>query len=71
MVGYLTFQLFDQRLQFGDEGVFLSANSLLMLPRGALDRGFELRRFKRSLLRLKGLHDLGRQTWKLANIERL
>ena len=63
MIGHLTFQLLHQRLQFGDEDVLLSADSLFMLPRRAFYSQFEL-------LRLKGLHDLGRQTWKLANIER-
>jgi len=63
MIGNLTFQLLDQRFQFGDEDVLLSADSLFMLPRRAFYSQFEL-------LRFKGPDDLGRQTWKLANIER-
>jgi hypothetical protein len=41
-----------------------------MLPGGAFEGGLKPCTLKRNLLRFKGLYDLGRQAWKLANIER-
>ena len=58
----LAFQLLDQGLQFGDEGVFFRPNGLFMLARRALDRQIELRGLER-------LHNLGRKVRKLAEIE--
>jgi len=60
----LAFQLLDQCLQLGDEGLLLGHHRLLMLTCWALDREFELHR-------RKGLHDLGRKVRKLAELEGL
>ena len=67
----LTFQLLDQRLQLGDEGLLLSDHSLFVLARCAFNRCLKLRSFQRRLLGDKGLHHLGRQVRKLAKIEGL
>ena len=67
----LTFQLGEQCLQLGYEGVLLGPNRLLMLTCGALHRGLEPGRFQRRLLGCKGLHNLGRKVRKLAEIEGL
>lgn len=58
----LAFQLLDQRLQLGDEGILLGHHSLLMLACCTLDRELELHRGK-------GLRHLGWKVWKLAEIE--
>ncbi len=60
----LTFQLFDQCLQLGDEGVLFGHHRLLMLACRTLDRKLELYRHK-------CLRHLGRQVWELAEIEGL
>nr|WP_231964724.1 hypothetical protein [Paracoccus aminovorans] len=50
----LAFQLFDQRLQFGDEGFLLGHHRLLVLAGRPFDRKLELHR-------RKSLPHLGRQ----------
>jgi len=67
----LAFQLLDQCLQLGDEGVLLGHHRLFVLTCCALYRRLELRRRQRSRLRGERLHDLGRQARKLAEIEGL
>jgi hypothetical protein len=64
VVSDLAFQLLDQRLQLGDEGVLLGHHRLLVLPRRTLDRKLELQLRNR-------LNHLGRQAWKLAEIKGL
>lgn len=67
----LTFQLLDQRLKLCDEGHFLGHHGLFVLARSALDPCLKLRGFQRRFLGGKGLHHLGRQGRKLAEIEEL
>lgn len=67
----LAFQLLDQGLQLGDEGVLLSPNRLFMQAGRTLDRGFKPCCFQRRSLCGKGLHHLGRKVWKLVEIEGL
>jgi hypothetical protein len=67
----LTFQLLDQCLQLGDEGVLLSNHGLFVLARCALNARLKLRGFQYRLLGGKGLHHLGRQVRELAEIEGL
>jgi hypothetical protein len=58
------FQLFDQFLQLGDEGVLFGHHRLLMLTCRALDRQLELHR-------LKGFQYLDRKVRELAEIDGL
>jgi hypothetical protein len=67
----LTFQLLDQRLKLCDKGHFLGHHGLFVLARSALDPCLKLRGFQRRFLGGKGLHHLGWQVWKLAEIEGL
>tara|TARA_R100001369_G_scaffold57543_2_gene84392 strand:- start:372 stop:626 length:255 start_codon:yes stop_codon:yes gene_type:complete len=67
----LAFQLLNQGLQFGDEGVLLGPHRLFMLAGRTLDRGLKPCCFQCCRLCGKGLHNLGRKVRKLAEIEGL
>lgn len=60
----LAFQLLDQCLQFGDEGVLFGDDRLFMLAGRTLNRQLELRDLER-------LYNLGRKVRKQAEIEGL
>lgn len=60
----LPLKLLDQFLQLSDKRVLFGDDRLLMLTCSTLDRQLELHR-------RKGLDDLGRKIWKLAEINRL
>ena len=71
IVQNLTFQLLDQRLQLGDEGILFGHHRLLMLARRTLERGLELRCCQCGLLGGEGLHNLWWKVRELAEIEGL